>query len=88
MHLVDYSRRFGSTDMGNVSQLVPGIHPLIAIAPTNVLIHSPQFAQAAISEAAIHGLLDGAKAMAMTVVDLVGNPEIAARVRAEFRRGK
>jgi len=88
MHLVDYSGSFGSTDMGNVSQLVPGIHPLIAIAPTSVLVHSQQFAQAAISEAAMHGLIDAAKAMATTVVDLVGNSETVAQVKAEFRRGK
>ena len=79
---------FASTDMGNVSQLVPTIHPFVAIAPVEVLIHSPQFASAAASEAGIHGLLDAAKALAMTVVDLVANPEIAIKVKQEFRQNK
>ena len=87
MRTIGHRGYFGSTDMGNVSHVVPGIHPLVAIAPPRVLIHSPQFALAAASEAGIRGLLDGAKAMAMTVVDLLANPEIAARVKDEFRRG-
>ncbi len=73
------------TDMANVSQLVPGIHPLVAIAPVGVAAHSPQFAEAAASEAGIRGLVDAAKALAMTAVDLVANPEIAVKVKEEFK---
>jgi len=86
--LSDPSKAFGSTDMGNVSQLVPCIHPSVAIAPMEVATHSPQFASAAASEAGIHGLLDAAKALSMTVVDLVANPEIVATVKEEFRQNK
>ncbi len=86
--LSDSSQAFGSTDMGNVSQLVPSIHPRVAIAPEEVLIHSPQFAKAAASERGIKGLLDAAKALAMTVVDLVANPAIAIKVNEEFRQNK
>jgi amidohydrolase len=78
--------RVGSTDMGNVSQLVPGIHPTIAVAPETVAIHSPDFAKAAASEAGIKGMLDAAKAMAMTVVDLVASPETAIKVKEEFEQ--
>ncbi len=84
----DPSKAFGSTDMGNVSQVVPSIHPFVAIAPVEIATHSPQFASAAASEAGIHGLLDAAKALAMTVVDLVANPEIATKVKQEFRQNK
>ena len=42
----------GSTDMGNVSKLVPAIHPMIASAPANVPLHSVEFAQHAGSERA------------------------------------
>lgn len=86
--LTDPSGAFGSTDMGNVSQLVPSIHPMVAIAPEEVLIHSPQFASAAASEAGTQGLLDGAKALAMTVVDLVAKPEIVTKIKEEFRQEK
>jgi amidohydrolase len=78
--------RVGSTDMGNVSQLVAGIHPTIAVAPETVAIHSPDFAKAAASEAGIKGMLDAAKAMAMTVVDLVASPETAIKVKEEFEQ--
>jgi amidohydrolase len=85
MPLSNPTKAFGSTDMGNVSQLVPTIHPHFAIAPKEVPIHSPEFARAAASETGIKGMLDGAKALAMTVVDLVANPEIVARIKQEFK---
>lgn len=88
VHLFDPTNRFGSSDMGNVSQLVPSIHPSVAIAPMEITVHSPEFASAAASEAGLKGLLDAAKALAMTVVDLVANPGIVTRIKEEFRRGK
>ena len=78
------SSRVGSTDMGNVSQIVPSIHPTVAIAPVEVVAHSPEFASAAASEAGIQGMVDAAKALAMTVVDLVASPEIVIKVKQEF----
>ncbi len=77
-------RGLGSSDVGNVSTLVPTIHPMVAIAPIEILAHSPEFAEAAASEDGNRGLLDGAKALAMTVVDLIAQPEIMARVKEEF----
>ncbi len=81
-------RSFGSTDMGNVSQLVPSIHASVAIAPREVLLHSPQFASAAASEAGITGMCDAAKALAMNIVDLLASPDTLTRVKEEFRQGK
>ena len=59
----------GSTDMGNVSHLVPSIHPMIAVAPAGVSIHTPEFAGHARAAAGDRAVLDGAKAMAATVLD-------------------
>ncbi|MFQ5988203.1 MAG: M20 family peptidase, partial [Dehalococcoidia bacterium] len=78
------SRPFASTDMGNVSAVVPSIHPYVAIAPIEVMTHSPEFCWAAASETGHRGLLDGAKAMAMTVVDIISQPETMARIKEEF----
>ena len=86
VELFNPSNAFGSTDMGNVSQLVPSIHPFVAIAPVEVVAHSPQFASAAASEAGIQGLVDAAKALAMTVVDLVANPEIVIKIKQESQQ--
>jgi len=84
MQIHDPEEAFGSTDMGNLSQLVPSIHPFVAIAPRKITVHSPQFAAAAASEAGIRGLSDAAKAIAMTVVDLLASPEVLAKIRQEF----
>jgi amidohydrolase len=86
--LTDPDSAFGSTDMGNISQLVPSIHAEVAIAPQDVVVHSPEFALAAASEAGSRGLFDAAKALAMTVVDLIYNPEMVSRAKAEFQRGR
>jgi amidohydrolase len=77
---------FGSTDMGNVSHLVPTIQPYVSVGH-GVLIHSPEFAAAAASSDGIKGMLDAAKAMAMTAVDMLADPGTLARVKDEFQRG-
>ncbi len=59
----------GSTDMGNVSHEVPSIHPMIAVAPSGVSIHTPEFAQHARGPAGDRAVLDGAKALAAVVLD-------------------
>ncbi|MFC2019736.1 M20 family metallopeptidase [Chloroflexota bacterium] len=84
MLLRDAGDAFGSTDMGNVSQLVPGIHAEVAVAPPTVLIHSPDFTQAAASEAAMDGLIASAKALALTAADLLASPQTVVEVEKEF----
>jgi amidohydrolase len=69
------SGRMGSTDMGNVSHVVPALHPYIAIAPEEVAGHSPEFRAASASAEGHAGLLDAAKALGMTAIDLFSNPE-------------
>jgi len=61
----------GSSDIGNVSMVVPSIHPYVAIAPDGVSGHSPEFAEASASEGGIRGMLIAAKALAMTGADLL-----------------
>ena len=77
-------RVVGSTDMGNVSHLVPSIHPMIASAPSGTSIHTKQFAQFARSPMADKAVLDGAKAMAMTAIDYWTSTERQAAVAGEF----
>ncbi len=80
-------RSLGSTDMGNVSHLVPAIHPTVAIAPPEVPIHTEEFREFARSESGHRGLLDAAKAMAMTAVDLLAEPSLLEEAWQEFRGG-
>jgi amidohydrolase len=81
---LEYSCSIGSTDMGNVSQVVPAVHPVIAIAPGNMVLHSEEFITAASSERGMKGLIDAAKAMAMTAVDLIAVSEHLENVKEEF----
>src|SRR5205823_7089657 len=74
----------GSTDMGNVSYVVPSIHPMIKVAPSHVSIHTPEFAQYTASADGDQAVIDGAKAMAMTVADLWLQPDVLGRAKAEF----
>jgi amidohydrolase len=78
-------RELGSTDVGNVSQVVPTIQPMIQISPREVTCHMAAFAEAAISDAGHRGMLLAAKAMAMTAVDLLAEPAHLAAVAAEFQ---
>jgi amidohydrolase len=77
-------RELGSTDVGNVSQVVPTIQPMIQICPREVSCHMAAFAEAAISETGHRAMFAAAKAMAMTAVDLLTSPDAMARVAAEF----
>jgi len=74
----------GSTDMGNVSYLVPSIHPMIAVAPYGTPIHTPEFATHAKSESGDKAVIDGAKIMAMTIVDLWANKTTMDAAQSEF----
>ncbi len=77
-------RVVGSTDMGNISYLVPSIHPMIKVAPDGVPIHSVDFARWAGAAEGDRAVIDGAKAMAMTVVDLWCSPGVLAQTQAAF----
>jgi len=74
----------GSTDMGNISYLVPSIHPMIKVAPTGVPIHTLDFATWAASPDGDKAVLDGAKAMAMTIVDLWCQQGLMDSVQGSF----
>ncbi len=78
---------YGSTDCGNVSQRLPTIHPYIRISPDGVPGHSREFAEWARSPLARTGMVAGAKALALTAVDLLASPESLAGARRDFERG-
>jgi amidohydrolase len=78
----------GSTDMGNVSHLVPSIHPLLACAPPGIALHHPEFARWAVGDLGDRAALDGAKALALTAADFLLEPSLYRRVREAFERSK
>lgn len=76
----------GSTDMGDVSYALPAIHPVIGMVPLGVVGHTEEFAQWAASESGDKCVVDGAKALAMTGVDVWLQPGLLDDVKAEFER--
>jgi amidohydrolase len=76
--------RTASTDMGNVSHYVPAIHPYLAAAPADCVIHNAEFARWAGSEMGDQAAIDGAKALAMTAIDFFTDANLRAEVRAAF----
>ncbi|WP_081736668.1 amidohydrolase [Arthrobacter sp. MA-N2] len=69
-----------STDMGNVSQVLPAIHPYIGIGSLPAVNHQKEFAAAAITPAADRAIIDAAKAMAHTCIDLAQNTGLRERL--------
>ncbi len=78
-------QQMGSTDMGNVSHVVPALHAYVQIAPDEVAGHTPEFRAASASAEGHKGMLDAAKALAMTAVDLLYDRELVDKAWAEFR---
>jgi amidohydrolase len=74
-----------STDMGDVSLVVPSIHPMIGIDPGDAVNHQPAFTAAAAAPAADRAVRDGALAMAWAVIDVAGQPDVRERLRSGRR---
>ena len=80
--------RLGSSDIGNVSQVIPAIQPMVAIAPTGMAIHTREFADAAVKPLARAGMIAAAKTMARTTFDLRAEPARVKAAQDEFARSK
>jgi len=73
----------GSSDMGNVSQVVPSIHPNFGVgSPT--FTHSPEFTAVAATDAAHAAMLQTAKTLAMTGIDVALEPGLLDEIKREF----
>ncbi len=69
-----------STDMGNVSLVVPAIHPYIGIGSLPAVNHQKEFAAHCVTLAADQDLADGATALAWTAADAARDPALRARL--------
>jgi len=78
----------GSTDAGNVSKVVPTIHPMVSIAPEGTSLHSEEFARASGSEAGYEGMVVAAKALALTALDLLAGDNFLDRARESFNENR
>jgi len=71
-----------STDMANVSLVVPTIHPLLGIEAGRAVNHQPEFASACVTTSADTAVSDGALAMAWTAVDAATDADLRASLLA------
>jgi amidohydrolase len=79
----------GSTDMGDVSYAVPSIHPYMAICDIGEsMCHQDTFVECANRPRGYQTMLNAAKAMALTVYDLLTHPEFLAAVKAEWAQNR
>jgi amidohydrolase len=69
-----------STDMGNVSQMIPSIHPMIGIDSLGAVSHQQEFAARCATESADRAVYDGALAMAWTAIDLASDAAVRSRL--------
>ncbi|MGO9693712.1 MAG: amidohydrolase [Mycobacterium sp.] len=83
---VEARHPMGSTDMGNVTQVLPGIHPVIAVDAGGATVHQRAFAAAAAGPSADRAVVDGAIMLARTVVQLAQTPDQRDRVVAAQQR--
>lgn len=78
----------GSLDMGNVSQVVPSIHPYVKICNEAYACHTHEFREAAMSDQGRDAMILGAKSMALTGLEILTNKELLAKIKAEFLKNK
>jgi amidohydrolase len=70
----------GSTDMGNVTQVLPGIHPIVSVEAGGASLHQPEFTAAAVTESGDKAVIDGSIMLARTVIRLAQTPSERDRV--------
>lgn len=85
-HFLEYTpkmdRYAGSTDMGNISLAIPAIHPSIGINSWPAINHQPEFAEYCATPDADKAVMDGAIAMAWTIIDIATNEGTRSRLLA------
>lgn len=73
-----------STDFGNVSYRLPGIHPVVQVSSPDVALHTVEFAEAAGSPAGLSAAVDSAYGLASIAVEYLSSPELRQAVAEEF----
>ena len=74
----------GSTDFGNVSQVIPALSAYINIGP--VVLHSPEGTTMTATPQAHEAMINAAKGLAYTAVDLITRPELLKKAKEEHQR--
>ncbi|RFB12162.1 M20 family peptidase [Bacillus sp. HNG] len=87
-NVADEREGIGSTDAGNISQVVPTIHPYIKIGADDLVPHTVPFREAAASERGDQALITGAKALGLTALRLITHAQLLEEIKDEFKQRK
>ncbi len=79
------TEEIGSSDIGNLSQALPTLHPEFKVGGKDAINHSREFLTAVVSKHGTEAMIAMTKAMALTVYDLLTKPALLAEVKKEFR---
>jgi amidohydrolase len=73
-----------STDLGNLTQVVPTVSYGLPTCPPGVGMHTREALEAGAAEIGLTGMMNDARVMVMTAIDLLASPELVERVRRDF----
>ena len=76
----------GSTDVGNISQVIPTIHPHISISEVPIAGHSIEFREASCSQQGLDSIALGAKLLAHTALDVILDPELLEAIKVQHKQ--
>ena len=82
----DSAQPLGSSDVGNVSQVIPVIQPMIRISDVPVAGHSIEKREASCSETGLQSIVLGAEALALTALELIRNRNCWQRLNRNIQR--
>lgn len=80
-----FEEGLGSIDMGNVSKVVPSIHPVLPITNKAILGHTREFAELSNSDQAYETMLDASKALAITAIKVIKDKSLQEEIIEEFK---
>lgn len=79
------TEEIGSSDIGNLSQALPTLHPEFRVGDRGAINHSRDFLTAVVSKYGTGAMIGMTKAMALTVYELLTKPALMAEVKKEFK---
>ncbi|SDR05020.1 M20 family metallopeptidase [Virgibacillus salinus] len=79
---------YGSIDMGNVSQVVPAIHPYIGLHEPELIAHTKEFADKTITKTGHQIISNGALSLAQTGYDVLTDKELLKEIQTDFLQSK
>ncbi len=82
------NEEIGSSDIGNLSQVVPCLHPEFAVSEPHIVNHSREFLKAVVGKRGEDNMLKATTALAATVCALMSDPKLIPAVRKEFEESK